>query len=72
MPVVQVYSRNVYGSPKVYPIPGCIIAEQFARLLGVKTFSHVQLQQIEAMGYQIHACPDPASWGAAALSAGAL
>jgi len=40
--------------------------------LGVKTFSHAQLQQIEAMGYQIHACPDPASWGAAALSAGAL
>lgn len=61
-PVLQVFSRNVYGSPKVYPAPGCIIGDQFAKLLGVKTFSHAQLQQIEAMGYTITTSPDPIAW----------
>tara|TARA_R110000868_G_scaffold340718_2_gene601460 strand:+ start:66 stop:293 length:228 start_codon:yes stop_codon:yes gene_type:complete len=70
--ILKVFTRNVYGNATVYPYPGCIVAEQFAALLRVKTFSHSQLQHIEAMGYMIQACPDPKAWGSAVLSAGTL
>ncbi len=55
----QVFVRNVYGCPKVYPAGQ--VAQQFADLLQVKTFSHRQLQQIEAMGYVVAQVADPAS-----------
>lgn len=55
--VVQVFTRQVYGQPKVYPFNRP--AEQLAELAGVKTFSNAQLKQIRAIGFQIEQVEDP-------------
>lgn len=48
---ITVEVRNVYGQAKVYPV--CAKAQQFAALVGTKTFTHRALCQIEALGYEI-------------------
>lgn len=60
---VQIYTRNVYGQPKVYPANEQ--AEIFAALAGTKTFSRLQLVLIEKLGYTITPVFDPATVRAA-------
>lgn len=55
---VQVFTRQVYGQPKVYPFNR--LAEQLAELAGVKTFSNAQVKQIRAMGFTVEQVQDPA------------
>jgi len=49
--VIYVKTKNVYGRELVYP--SCHLAEKFARLLGVKTFSDTQVSCILDLGYEI-------------------
>ncbi len=49
--VIYVKTKNVYGRELTYP--ACHIAEKFARLLGVKTFSDNQIAHILDLGYEI-------------------
>ncbi len=51
MKTIYVKTKNVYGRELVYP--SCHLAEKFARLLGVKTFSDNQLSSILELGYRI-------------------
>lgn len=57
--VVQYFQRQVYGVFKIYPAnePG----EKFAALLGQKTFSISELNQIEALGFKVEQVADPAT-----------
>lgn len=57
--VVQYFQRQVYGAFKIYPAnePG----EKFAKLLGQKTFSVQELNQIEALGFKVEQVADPAT-----------
>jgi hypothetical protein len=57
--VVQYFQRNVYGVFKSYPAnePG----QKFADLLGVKTLSMKELNQIEALGFKVEQVQDPAT-----------
>jgi len=48
---IFVKTKTVYGRELVYP--SCHIAEKFARLLGVKSFSDTQLRQIIDLGFEI-------------------
>lgn len=48
---IYVKTKNVYGRELVYP--SCHLAEKFARLLGVKSFSDNQLRDILELGYLI-------------------
>jgi hypothetical protein len=66
-PVVEVFSRNVYGVAKIYPTNP--VAQKFAVLLGVKTFNSQQLQQIAGLGFKVNAVVDP---GAAIQVAAAI
>jgi hypothetical protein len=58
-PVVEVFSRNVYGVAKAYPANEA--AQKFAALLGVKTLNNQQLQQIAGLGFKVSAVVDPAA-----------
>lgn len=51
MKTIYVKSKNVYGRELIYP--SCHIAEKFARLLGVRSFSDNQIAGIIELGYQI-------------------
>lgn len=51
MGTIYVKIKTVYGRELVYP--SCHIAEKFARLLGVKSFSDNQLNSILELGYKI-------------------
>lgn len=59
MSQIQVFVRNVYGLPKVYPVGDT--ATKFASLLQVKTFSDQQLAGIEGLGFTIQQVEDPAT-----------
>lgn len=48
---IYVKIKNVYGRELVYP--SCHLAEKFALLLGVKSFSDNQLKAILELGYLI-------------------
>lgn len=49
--IVEVFTKNVYGSDLVYPHNRR--ARQFAALIGKKTFSRVDLSRIEAIGFAV-------------------
>lgn len=51
MPSLLIEYRNVYGSPKAYPMN--LIAEQFADLIGTKTFNEKQLAAIAQLGFDV-------------------
>jgi hypothetical protein len=53
----QFFFRVVYGFQKAYPANK--VAEQFARLLDVKTFNTDQLMQIQALGFDLNVVRDP-------------
>jgi formate-dependent phosphoribosylglycinamide formyltransferase (GAR transformylase) len=48
---ITIEVRNVYGTPKVYPV--CDRAKAFAKIAGTNTLTHAALCQIEALGYLI-------------------
>lgn len=47
--------RDVYGNQLVYPV--CATATRFAAMVGRKTFTHADLQHIEALGFVIFQKP---------------
>lgn len=51
MNTITVQIREVYGSPKVYPV--CAKAKQFAALVGTKTLTLDALTKISALGYTV-------------------
>lgn len=51
------YFRNVYGTMKIYPANS--VAEEFAKLMQVKTFSQADLLAIEALGFALVQMRDP-------------
>jgi hypothetical protein len=55
--VVQVFQRQVYGQPKVYPANHA--ADLLASIAGVKTFNNQQLQTIRELGLTIEQVKDP-------------
>lgn len=59
-PMVYFHARNVYGQQKLYPANDR--AEQFAKLLNVKTFSLNQLNQIIALGFGVAQAIEPAKF----------
>lgn len=48
---IYVESRSVYGNELIYPANQ--FANQFAELLGKKTFSLTDLKRITALGYRV-------------------
>lgn len=48
---IQIVEKCVYGRILLYPFDEK--ATQFAKLIGVKTFSHANLCDIEAIGIEI-------------------
>lgn len=57
--VVQYFQRQVYGVFKIYPANEPAL--KFAVLLGQKTFSVQELNQIEALGFKVEQVGDPAA-----------
>jgi hypothetical protein len=53
---VKIYIRLVYGNYKIYPADER--AEDFAELLGVRTFNNRQLALIERLGDRIETVED--------------
>lgn len=53
----QFFFRVVYGFQKAYPANKT--AEQFARLMDVKTFNADQLHQIQELGFELEVVRDP-------------
>lgn len=54
-PTIQVRIKDVYGTPKVYPV--CDKAKLFAKLAGTATLTHDARQIIMALGYNIEVLP---------------
>lgn len=50
-PTIQVRIKDVYGTPKAYPV--CDKAKLFAKLAGTATLTHDARQIIMALGYNI-------------------
>lgn len=44
--------KSIYGRTLIYPV--CDKANIFAGLLSTKTFTTMQLQLIESLGYNVH------------------
>jgi hypothetical protein len=57
---VEVFQRQVYGRPAVYPANRP--AELLAELAGVKTFNVAQLRAIRELGLTVEQVPDPVGW----------
>lgn len=51
------YFRNVYGTSKIYPCNA--VAEEFAQLMAVNTFSSADVLRIESLGFALVQVPDP-------------
>lgn len=49
---IRINVRNVYGTPKAYPV--CENAQIFAAIKGDKTLGIVTLAQVLRLGYEIH------------------
>jgi hypothetical protein len=56
---VQYFQRQVYGVFKIYPANDAGL--RFAALLGQRTFSYQELNQIEALGFKVEQVQDPAT-----------
>jgi hypothetical protein len=54
-PTIQVRIKDVYGTPKAYPV--CDKAKLFAKLAGTATLTHDARQIIMALGYNIEVLP---------------
>lgn len=52
---IQVQIRDVYGTPKAYPV--CDKAKLFAKLANTTTLTHDARQIILALGYNIEVLP---------------
>lgn len=63
MPKFQYCLRSVYGTFKRYPVNQA--AHQFADLLGSKTFTGGELNQIQALGFEVEQVGDPVAQAAA-------
>lgn len=55
--IFQYYVRAVYGQPRLYPHGD--IAQRFAALMGVKTFSPGHVAQIRDLGFNCQQVLDP-------------
>lgn len=53
----QFFYRVVYGIQKAYPAN--VVAENFAGLMCVKTFSADQIRQIANLGFEVEVVRDP-------------
>lgn len=53
----QYFVRNVYGAFRAYPANQ--VADQFAQLLRIKTFSASEIEQISALGFEAEQVVDP-------------
>lgn len=58
MSSILVYTRNVYGVPKVYAADPSQAAH-LSVLTGARTLEHRHLQALEALGHAIEQVPDP-------------
>lgn len=54
---IQVEVRNVYGSPKVYPVNEA--ARALARLVGTETLTPHALRVAQELGHEIHEIVKP-------------
>ena len=53
MPVVFLTIKIVYGVPKIYPDPNNTAALRLAKLIGTRTFSTQNVEDIRALGFEI-------------------
>lgn len=51
MTTIQIEVRDVYGTPRAYPV--CETARAFTKIAGTKTMQYRVLTTIEDMGYEI-------------------
>lgn len=51
------YFRSVYGTQKIYPANS--VADDFAKLMAVRTFSNADVLAIEGLGFALIQVPDP-------------
>ncbi len=49
--VIQVKIKNVYGNETIYPV--CDKAKIFARMVGQKSLTMTEIQNIKALGYTV-------------------
>jgi hypothetical protein len=56
---IEVFVRNVYGNPLIYP--ACDQAKKLAAFASCKVFSTTQIEQLRAAGIQVDQVPDPAA-----------
>jgi hypothetical protein len=66
--VLAVFGRSVYGKVLLYPAN--YVANEFAALLGVKSFSQAQLVRIAKLGFAIQSVQDPELAAAVAVGGG--